>query len=138
MSPSLRHVTIRPNSESGCSQGVNGRLRCRSLPQTAAAGIERSTESAKRNAHLLLQAVNRSPTGLKLDASIASLITEGGVVISGFTMSSRLSLVAVLLLAVLGSAQADSGSTDLWSRVCASMPRVPTRAQLAQLSAGTD
>ena len=30
-------------------------------------------------------------------------------------MSSRLSLVAVLLLAVLGSAQADGGSTDLWS-----------------------
>jgi hypothetical protein len=37
------------------------------------------------------------------------------VVISGFTMSSRLSLAAVLLLAVLGSAQADSGPTDLWS-----------------------
>jgi hypothetical protein len=30
-------------------------------------------------------------------------------------MSSRLSLAAVLLLAVLGSAQADSGPTDLWS-----------------------
>jgi len=37
------------------------------------------------------------------------------VVISGFTMSSRLSLATVLLLAVLGSAQADSGPTDLWS-----------------------
>src|SRR5215217_7090691 len=30
-------------------------------------------------------------------------------------MSSRLSLATVLLLAVLGSAQADSGPTDLWS-----------------------
>jgi hypothetical protein len=37
------------------------------------------------------------------------------VVSSGFTMSSRLSLATVLLLAVLGSAQADSGPTDLWS-----------------------
>jgi hypothetical protein len=37
------------------------------------------------------------------------------VVISGFTMSSRLSLATALLLAVLGSAQADSGPTDLWS-----------------------
>ena len=37
------------------------------------------------------------------------------MVISGFTMSSRLSLATVLLLAVLGSAQADSGPTDLWS-----------------------
>src|SRR3954451_962588 len=30
-------------------------------------------------------------------------------------MSSRLSLATVFLLAVLGSAQADSGPTDLWS-----------------------
>src|SRR5215203_3116629 len=30
-------------------------------------------------------------------------------------MSSRLSLATVLLLAVLGSAQADSGPTNLWS-----------------------
>ena len=37
------------------------------------------------------------------------------MVISGFTMSSRLSLATALLLAVLGSAQADSGPTDLWS-----------------------
>ena len=37
------------------------------------------------------------------------------MVISGFTMSSRLSLETALLLAVLGSAQADSGPTDLWS-----------------------
>ena len=37
------------------------------------------------------------------------------MVISGLTMSSRLSLATVLLLAVLGSAQADSGPTDLWS-----------------------
>ena len=37
------------------------------------------------------------------------------MVSSGFTMSSGLSLATVLLLAVLGSARADSGPTDLFS-----------------------